>query len=260
MSEAVLHPLPNRVDVLREQFLSVGLSLRREALTVAGVAGLVSVWAAWLQATRPFSLGMEVEPAAGMPVAMLALLVPMAVWKGEGPAQRGYHHAMPVQQGTHAVAKALSGLVWLLAAVGAYFGWLMLLAAFTGGRVESMPAWRWLTPFAGVTVTYLLGSALTLRVAHAWRWLGGALVGYLFLNAMQAATGMGALLGLVNTALAGPLGVTTVITGEVPRQVHRSGVFYAYGPSAAGWMLALWLWLAIAISLFLWSAYRQPER
>ena len=260
MHEAVLHPVPRRAEVAREQFLSVGLSLQREALTVAGVAGMATFAVAWYQATHLASVGIELAPEAGIPVAMLALLVPMAVWKGEGPAQRGYHHAMPVQRGLHGMTKTLAGLVWLLAGVGAYFGWLTLLAAFTHGRVESVAAWRWATPFAGVTVLYLLGSALTLRVAHAWRWLGGALVGYLFLNAMQAASGMGGLLRLVNTLMFGPLGISTVVTGESPMYWHAGGTFVQYHPATSTWMLALWLWLAVAISLFLWSAYRQPER
>ena len=256
MHEAVLHPLPQRADVVREQFLSVGLSLKREALTIAGLGGMVTACVAWYQATRPGAVGIELMPEMGIPVAMLALLVPMEVWKGEGPAQRGYHHAMPVQHGGHAITKALSGLVWLLAGVGAYFGWLALLAAFTGGSIDSVPAWRWLTPFAGATVLYLIGSALTLRVAHAWRWLGGAFVGYMFLGAMQMADGARALFRLVNTVVFGRMGVSTVVTGLV--RSHR-WEYGAYHSSASTWLAATWLWLAIAVTLFVWAAYRQPE-
>ncbi|HEX8907370.1 MAG TPA: hypothetical protein VF771_21135 [Longimicrobiaceae bacterium] len=256
MSEAVLHPLPRRGDVVREQFLSVGLSLRREALTVGGLAGLVTAAVAWYKVTGAYSVGVPLAPEAGIPVAMLSLLVPMAVWKGEGPAQRGYHRAMPVQHGAHAVARSLSGLVWLLAGVSAYFGWLGLLAAFTGGAVESVPVWRWLTPFAGATVLYLLGSALTLRVAHAWRWLGGAFVGYMFLGAMQVAAGTRTLFWLANQVVFGRLGISTVVTGLVRSYRWENGPYYA---SAGVWLAATWLWLAIAITLFVFAAYRQPE-
>ena len=256
MHEAVLHPLPRRADVVREQFLSVGLSLKREAMTVAGLAGLVTLAVTWAEATSTAATAVEFLPEAGIPVALLSLLVPLAVWKGEGPAQRGYHHAMPVQHGGHAIARALSGLVWLLAAVGAYFGWLAFLAAFTGGNIRPAPTHQWLAPFAGATVLYLIGSALALRVAHAWRWIGGAFVGYLFLGALQAG-GMGLLYRLVNEALFGRMGLSTVVTGE---GTHPWQYRYGYHhPSASVWLAATWLWLAIAVTLFVWAAYRQPE-
>jgi hypothetical protein len=188
---------------------------------------------------------------------MLALLVPMAVWKGEGPDRRGYHHSMPVQRGAHAITKSLAGLAWLLAGVGAYFGWLALMAVFTRGTIEPVAAWRWATPFAGATVLYLLGSALTLRVAHAWRWLGGAFVAYLFLGALQVADGAGALYRLINTVLFGHLGISTVVTGYVQEAGPESWHLHT---SPALWLGATWLWLALAVALFVWAAYRQPER
>jgi hypothetical protein len=30
--------------------------------------------------------------------------------------------------------------------------------------------------------------------------------------------------------------------------------------NASVWLLSTWLWLAIAISVFLYASYRQPER
>jgi hypothetical protein len=260
MREAVLHPLPRRGDVVREQLLTVALSLRREAAVVAGFAGAITVGVLWAQAGRSYGIEMPLTPDAGIPVAMLALLVPLAVWKAEGPAQRGYHHAMPVQHGAHAVVKALSGLVWLLALVAAYFAWVGMLSAVTGGSVESAPAWRWVAPFAGVTVMYLLGSALALKVAHAWRWIGGGLVSYLFLGALRGADGPNALYRLVQDIAFGPLGVSTVISGQMSTRHGWNGEYFAYSPNASAWLAATWLWLAIAVTLFVWAAYRQPER
>jgi len=267
MSEAVLHPVPPRGDVLREQFLSVGLSLRREALTVAGLVGLVTAYAAWFQATRPFNLGVEVGPSAGIPVAMLALLVPMAVWKGEGPDRRGYHHSMPVDRGVHALSRGLAGLVWMLAAVGAYYAWLGGVTMAVGGWARYDMAYRWAAPVVGAVVLYLIGSALTLRAAHPWRWLGGGAVGYLFLKLMAESDRDFAPYGMVNAVLRGRYGVLTVLDGRTPMQFRGvspwDGHVFTYMARVANgavWLTSVWLWLALAAALFVWAAYRQPER
>ena len=117
--------------------------------------------------------------------AILALLIPMAVWKGEDPARRGYHHAMPVGHGEHASARVAAGLAWTMAGMAAFFGWMGLLSVTTGGSVDAAEPWQWVAPFAGAAVMYLLGSALTLATSRPWRWLGAGAVGYFFLNAFR---------------------------------------------------------------------------
>src|SRR5215213_6804789 len=86
----VLNPVPRWMDVLREQLSSVGLALKRGAMVVAGFLGLFT---AFVLLEPNSELWVSVE--AGFATAMAAaLLVPMVVWKNEGPAGRGYHHAM----------------------------------------------------------------------------------------------------------------------------------------------------------------------
>jgi hypothetical protein len=259
MHEAVLHRLPRRSDVLREQFLGVGISLRREGAVAAVLAALVTAVIATVQGTTGQPFGVDLAPETGIPMALLALLVPMAVWKGEDPTRRGYHRAMPVGHGEHAVMRALAGLPWVLGATAAYFTWMLVLSSFTAGQVEPTPLWQWWAPFAGVTVLYLLGSALTLRVAHPWRWMGGGLVGYMFVQALRPVDGSVGVAQMTDGLLYGPYGIGAVVTGNVSRPVHEGFGYMAFAPSFAGWLLATWLWVAVAISLFLWSAYRQPE-
>lgn len=256
MDSVMLNPAPAWTAVAREQFRSVGVALRREALVAAGFVGLLSVWITYLQANGSPGAPVSLSPEAGVPAVILALLVPMAVWKGEDPARRGYHRAMPVNHGAHAVMRGLSGLVWTLGATLAYFAWFTVAAALTGGHVENNAWWLWLTPFAGAAVTYLLGSALALVTAHPWRWMGGGVVAYLFMNALRAADGTRPLAEVVDGVLWGRYGIGTVASGYSP--VYGDRWNHVADPSV--WLLSTWLWLAIAISVFLYASYRQPER
>jgi hypothetical protein len=235
----------------------VGLALRREGTVVGSFALLFTAFIVWTQLQHG-SAEIPLSPKEGVAAAMMALLIPMAVWKGEDPAHRGYHHAMPVDQGAHAIARGAAGLAWTLAGVAAFFGWMVLLSVATGGTVDPAEPWQWAAPFAGAAVLYLLGSALTLVTSRPWRWLGGGVVGYFFLNAFRGLDATEPLADTLNAVLAGRYGLTTVLTGLVSNASRYHG-----GPwmiaDAGAWLTATFLWLAAALSLFLWSAYRQPE-
>ncbi|HEV7588019.1 MAG TPA: hypothetical protein VGO40_07785 [Longimicrobium sp.] len=251
---AALNPVPGWMDVLREQLSSVGLALRREGTVVGGFAVLFTAFIFWMQVQQGTG-DLPLSPAEGIAAAMMAFLIPMGVWKGEDPARRGYHHAMPVGHGEHAVARAAAGLAWTLAGGAAFFGWMGLLSLTTGGRVEQVEAWQWAAPFAGATVLYLLGSALTLATSRPWRWLGFSAVGYFFLSAFRAIDAATPLSDAVDAVVTGQYGLSTVLTGLV-----ESTKFTGMKADAGTWLTATFLWLAAAVSLFLWAAYRQPER
>ncbi|HEV7588018.1 MAG TPA: hypothetical protein VGO40_07780 [Longimicrobium sp.] len=254
---AAMNPVPGWMDVLREQLASAGLALKREGTIVGGFAVLFTAFIAWTQVQHGFA-EIPFSPKEGIAAAMMALLIPMAVWKGEDPARRGYHHAMPVSHGAHASARVAAGLAWTLAGVTAFFGWMGILSLSTGGSVDAAAEpWQWLAPFAGATVMYLLGSALTLATSRPWRWLGGGMVGYLFLGALRGLDATEPITAGINALLQGHLGLTTVLTGlvwEVTPMKH------AWLPDAGAWLTATFIWLAVAVSLFFWAAYRQPEQ
>jgi len=249
-----LNPVPGWMDVLREQFATVGLALKREGAILGGFAALFSTFILLQDNARIY-----LSPTMGIVAAMMATLIPMAVWKGEDAAHRGYHHAMPVGHGAHATAKAVAGLAWVLAGVAAFFGWLGLLSFVTVGHVEAAEPWQWVAPFVGATVTYLLGSALTLFTARPWRWLGGAFVGYFFLGAFSEVDATEPLGDAVGALIRGHYGLRTVLTGLVHNE-QAGDVKFAMIADFGSWLTATWIWLAISISLFLWAAYRQPEQ
>jgi hypothetical protein len=251
-----LNPEPALREVLREQFDAVGLTLRREGIVAAGCLLLFSLVLLYQQVTGA-SVELPFTPKEGIGTAMMALLLPMAVWKGEEPARRGYHHSMPVGHGEHAIARTLAGLAWTLIAVVGFFGWMGLLSLMTGGQVEQVEPWQWVAPFVAATVTYLLGSALTLVSARPWRWLGGGTVAYLFLSAFRGIDGPQLLLDGVDSVLTGHYGLTTLLTGMVRNPVLFEAPMYL--TDAGAWLTSVWIWLVAAVAAFLVAAYRQPE-
>lgn len=264
MDSAVLSPVPGVRAVAGEQLRAVGLSLRREAMVAAGFLGLASAWMAQLEIAG-HSARISFSPDAGVPAAILALLVPMAVWKGEGPGRRGYHRAMPVGHASHAVLRTLSGWAWTMAAVAAYFLWLALAAWFTGGATfaggvmmstVTVPAYRWAVPFVAGTVLYLLGSALTILTSHPWRWLGGAVVATLFSKALAAGSSR-SVFEMITAVVDGRYGLYTLVTGR--SRLHDIDYGFALTSNAPVWFSTAWLWLAIAVVAFAFATWRQPE-
>ncbi|HKP74672.1 MAG TPA: hypothetical protein VJT67_03980 [Longimicrobiaceae bacterium] len=244
-----LNPVPDRLEVLREQFAAVGLGMKREIMLVCGLALLFTFFVMWVEVNGEPG-GIPLDPQMGIAAALAALLVPMAVWKGEGPSRRGYHHGMPVDQAEHAVARTGAGLAWMMIGVVAFFGWMALLMSLTGGLVAQVEPWQWVAPFVGATVTYLLGSALTLLTDHPWRWLGGGAVGFVFLNIFRAIDAASPLGKLLDAVLLGDYGFSRLLTGTAPPFIT---------PDFGAWLASVWIWVVAAVGAFLFAAHRQPE-
>jgi hypothetical protein len=250
---AALNPEPAVDEVLREQFAAVGLALRREGFVVAGTMAVFTAVVLAMQ-TQEGLARIPLDPGMGVATAMMALLLPMAVWKGEGPEQRGYHHSMPVDHGQHAMMRTGAGLAWALAGVVAFFAWIGLLTVTTGGNVASAEPWQWAAPFVGATVLYLLGSALTLVTSHPWRWLGGGVVAFFFLGAFRAVEALRPLVDAIGSILSGRYGLFTLLTGTVENVMGRMV------PDAGAWLASAGIWIIVAVGAFVAAAHRQPEQ
>jgi hypothetical protein len=248
-----MNPVPGLMDVLREQFSAVGLAMKREALVVAGFLTLFTAFVL----LGPNGGGVPFSPMAGIAAALAALLLPMVVWKGEDPARRGYHLAMPVEHAPHAIARGAAGWGWAMAGMGAFFAWVGLLSAATGGGVSDVEPWQWLAPFAGATVLYLFGSALTLVSSRPWKWLGLGAIGYFFLNAFRWSARP--LVEAVNSLISGYYGLSTVLTGLVHHEVRAPGEHWMM-PDFGAWIVSTAVWMFLELTVFVWAAHRQPER
>lgn len=246
--------LPGWAGAFREQLRTVGLSLKREMLGLAGLMGVFTA-AVLSQWSNGFTPEVDLSPPALVPIALLGLFGPLAVWKSEGPGRRGYHRAMPVDHVAHALLKTGAGAVWALAAAAGYAGWMVALVVVTGGDLESGrgAAFQWLGPLVGGAALYLLASAVALVARQPWRWLAGGLVGWVLVHALS--TGIPALRPIADLASLlweGPLGLLTVLTGEV-----RTWSFPRVELGA--WLLASGLWLAGAAGALVAALHRQPE-
>lgn len=166
--DATLHPTPRGRDVVREQVRIVGLRLRREALVVAVVLGIVTLVIAADIVRGRAATWFDSDEWAG--IGVVSFLYPFAVWRGEKRFGPGFLWTLPVDRRRLALARVAAGWVWLMAALAVFVVWQCTLAALSGvtGAETVSPAVLY-----GATGLYLFGSALVLGLRHPLRVLLG---------------------------------------------------------------------------------------
>jgi len=263
---------PSWDRVARAQLRATGLALRTDlvlgALLLAGTAVL-------LESSVFRGEGLDVDLVnIAVQLAVLALFFPMTVWKGDEPARRAYHWAMPVPRGRHSLTKVLAGWTWFAGLAGVYVLASLGVALATGGAVSTGTgweqdlaqrigagfdpqdlsfhghAWLWLVPFGAMTASYLLGSVVALSMNHPWRFMAALI---LVVVTLFAATVGGALQdGLLASArdllLAGRYGILALFSGFSDRSPH-----------AAVWSVAVALWCGVGLAGVLTAAARRRE-
>jgi hypothetical protein len=263
----ILHPLPARGAVLRENLRAVGESVRMEiGAALALMLGLLVM--TLLTTTR----GADYD-VAGMtwPVLLLGLFAPLAVWKAEEPSRRGYLWSMPVDRFRHTLAKVASGWAWAMALVATYLVWAISIPLLTGGHVVINPeweaallrgqppgtvlrdmtlggnAWLWVVPFVAASTGYFVGTAVALLTDHPLRVYAG--VSFTFFVTIAMAESAGGTMehmseGLFRHGVAGPYGLFTHVTGivfhfEQPRPaagaIRDVPVFGTWAWTTLGW-------------------------
>lgn len=233
MTEGTLHRTPRTRDVVREQIRIVGLSLRREALVVAVVLGIVTVTIAvaivrgeaesWFDSDEWFMVG------------VVAFLCPFAIWRSERPFAPSFFWTLPVERGRLALVRVFAGWVWLMAALAGFVAWNLVLALLSG-----VSGAETITPFVviGATAAYLLGSAVVLGLRHPLRWLLGTVALLL-------------LLGLANAS------VDRLLSGRpLASALHGAAGFWLALPAPAQWAITTFLWLGAGFAA-LWVAIRR---
>lgn len=255
MTSISLHPTPRWSDVAREQMRAVELGLRREAtlflglLTIFAVLGIST--AIRHAGSANYHGNSSYDPVAAIPIVLFALLIPLGVWREEGPARRAYHWVMPVGRIPHALAKLLSGWIWVMAAVAIYVLYVAWLTTLINAIVHAgpprhvVPGWQWAIPFTAGTVAYLLGSAAVIGSNHPIRWIGGLWIVYWMVIGSLESFGMMEARRVLLSILSGRYGMWVVLMGN------------GYGMGT--WVIATLLWGAIAAVLLGIALHRRPE-
>ena len=200
-----------------------------------------------------------------LPVAPLLLATmawPLMVWQGQGPTQRNYHRALPVDQVTHDLLKVAAGAVWLLLTIAFT---LLVLTAIAVALPWPAPATNvamTLNAFTGALIIYLLVSAIPILTDRPLEWLlgicgalaaAGILRGVYDENLISEAIGL-FIRGEYGLGMALMGGYTSLMGDDV-------GLYYPWASvSAFNWTIATVLWLTIAIWLVCWASRRANSR
>lgn len=194
--------------VTREQLGLVGLAIRRETLAAAFlfvvpmVALLLLMLSGYAELLEDGAPLLDLDPeGAGYFAAIIGLMFPLLVWKGEERFGDTPLWTLPVDHRRHALFKVSAGWAWLMGIGAATLGWLILISVATGGSVggeevrllitdpagaaTGLPGstepivwstawWQWAILFTSATAAYLVSSALLLATERPWWWAVGA--------------------------------------------------------------------------------------
>jgi hypothetical protein len=250
MTSISLHPAPSHGTVWTEQLRAVGVALRNEALAYVGAlavlftAGVIGIW----RSTRSpgFNVGtLDISFASELviPISLIALAVPMVVWRTEEPGRRSYHWSMPVNATHHTLMKVAAGWLWTVVATAIYVGFVALIsltmAAIADAPVDYPPAWEWATTFTTASIAYLFGSAAAIGSEHPWRWIAGIFFGVLIGKELMDAFGFDGFEALLETIGTGRYGLGAAIWGDL-RSTENGGT--------AQWITAAAIWGALALA------------
>jgi hypothetical protein len=246
MNGGALQPTPRWGAVFREQLMAVGMGVRREMAVGAAIVLAITVLL-MVSITRAGEGSVSMSPdGAGPILALLGLLAPLAVWKGEGPSSRGYFWSLPVAREPHTLMKVFCGWLWLMIALAVFAAIVSLQSWITGGgpgvneirvvfvhgmppgtRVNdtidpsliaqvhwTTPAWHWLVLFITPTITYAVGSIAALTADHPWRLL---LLPFLAFGVLSVVADTGDVRWLAQVSeqvMAGHYSLETLLTGS----------------------------------------------
>lgn len=136
MMDPALHSTPRLREVLLEHVRVLGLALRMPAAAAAGLIGLVTLLVTSAILREGGNGGpIDFHPERYMLPALLALVFPIAVWRGEDRFGPGFLWTFPVDRRRHALTKVFAGWIWLMIAVAFFVLWLLALTLLSGGSL-----------------------------------------------------------------------------------------------------------------------------
>jgi hypothetical protein len=254
MNAVALHPRPRWGAAFRTQFATVGAGLRRELLAAAVVILGLTAFTVLARSDGGWTAPIRMDPDAwGFVLALVAVVAPLAIWKGEGPSNRQYLWSLPLARGPLTLVRVLSGWAWLMLVVAALLVWVTVLAWITGGGLGidevrlvlepgaaagtaavppagagggavdpallreirwTTPGWLWLVPFVAPTVTYLLATIAVLRSDHPWIWLVAPLLLFMLIEVAAELSNAWGLIEQLGLFVEGPYGLEALVTGS----------------------------------------------
>jgi capsular polysaccharide biosynthesis protein len=271
MTSISLHHMPRWRTIAGEQLRVVGLRTRNGGVALVALILVASamVIKASLQArdlelrhVGNVSLGMVFTPIVSAVFAVIAALYARVIWQDDDRIRRSYHWMMPVDPRTHALAKVLAGLMWMLAATALSMVSIALVSALSStitGHPQLAGAfawWVWIVPFTSATIAYLLVSAACVGARQPHSWIVGLIL--LYGGALLALDGLGYrdAHGVLRTAFGGEYGVSAALFGQIDRlntaQLQEI-------PSAARWLGASALWGGLALLLLGATSGRRTD-
>ena len=297
MMQSALHSTPRLRDVLLEHVRVLGRALRMPAAAAAGLIGLATLLV--ISEVPRQGGAIDFHPERYMLPALLALVFPIVVWRGEDRFGPGFLWTLPVDRRRHALTKVFAGWMWLMSAVALFVLWLLALTLLSGGSVlreetirvlsSSVPApgtfagpgavetvrlapqpLLWLTPFTAATGAYLFASAVWLGLRHPVRWIVGTAIGL----QLVAITGDAADVEWLNllpsrllrTLYAGPYGLDRLLSAgtesaEVRVTLATGELVHAWRalPHPGQWAAATLLWTGVGLVLLWAAASRHRE-
>lgn len=298
MSTTAVPSPPTARTVVVEQLRTVGLAVRRE-IAVIGAGLLLLVLTMGVVALSPdlqvqidADMGLHLNPEdLGYLAAMVAVLAPLAIWKGETPWGDTQLWSLPVDRPRHALAKVGAGWVWLMGLVAAGLLALCAAALLSGGGpgiettrllvVDAVaaeaggaagtaavawttPWWQWLIPFTAATTVYLFATALWIGTPHPWLWLGGIyLVGLVVGGVLELTdiapleSGANVLLASLDQLLSG--GMETLSRYSYEPAVERGIRAWWTLPSFGRWSVPTTGWLVAGVTGVVLAARRHRE-
>ena len=238
MSTAEIHPLPRAATIAREQFLTATLSLR----WVGAAFGVFLILATWVLSD---TTGRVSRPVVGpelvmLPVSLLCLVIPLALWRQETPARRSYLFSMPAARRSLHLVRNGAGWLWAMIGTGVFYLWAVVASRVSDAGLAPFD-WHWATPIVVGTAIYLLSAAVATASNAPYAWLFGLYVASILLGRTRLAW----------LLLEGRYGVATLVGGVPDGPLH---------PSLAQWLLASALWLAVGgATLFAASAIHREH-
>ena len=292
MMQAALRPTPRLREVLVEHVRVLGLALRIPAAAAAGLIGLATLLVI-LEIPRQGG-AMDFHPERHVLPALLGIVFPILVWRGEDRFGPGFLWTAPVDRRRHALTRVFAGWMWLMGAVALFVLWLLALTLLSGGSVlpeetvrvlSSVPApgtladpgalqtvrltpqpLFWLTPFTAATGAYLLASALALGLRHPLWWIVGMGLGLQLVVIAGDAVNAQLPRRLLRAIYAGPYGIDTLLSART----ESVGVWLTLStgehvhawralPHLSQWATATLLWTGVGLVILWVAASRHRE-